>query len=252
MKSKRKAKDLENHEMIEIVPAKPSSKHTSKKNNSAKLSVSEQINKDELYLDNIDILECIGKGAFGQVYRGLWVGTTEVAMKTISNENISEFESEVNIWRKLNHPNVVRFLGIYKDSTDKLYMVMEYLSLGSLSDFLKKGFSKLQPNDLLVMILNTSAGMSYLEAKSVIHRDLGARNLLVTKSEEKYVVKIADLGLSRISNNENEYVSTANKFPVKWSPPEVIRYRQFSTKSDVWSFGVTCWEIFEAGTVPYQ
>jgi len=100
------------------------------------------------------------------------------------------------------------------------------------------------------MILNIAAGMTYLASRSVVHRDLGARNLLVSKADGKFVVKVADLGISRLIK-ENEYVSTQSQFPVKWSPPEVIRYFQFSSKSDVWSFGVAMWEIFEAGTVPY-
>jgi len=73
---------------------------------------------------------------------------------------------------------------------------------------------------------------------------------LVTETDGRYVVKIADLGLSR-EVQDNLYESSDDTFPVKWSPPEVIKYRQFSSASDVWSFGIALWEIFEFGTVPY-
>jgi len=141
-------------------------------------------------------------------------------------------------------------LGVFRD--DKCtYLVMEYLSKGSLRDFLKQHNTKtLQLFNMLKMALDVCSGMAYLGEHNIIHRDLGSRNLLVATTDEGYIVKIADLGLSR-EVNENIYVSTDTLFPVKWSPPEVIQHREFTVKSDVWSFGVVLWEIFEFGKVPY-
>jgi serine/threonine protein kinase len=93
----------------------------------------------------------------------------------------------------------------------------------------------------------TAAGMHYLEEKSIIHRDLAARNLLVRKEGKKYVIKVADFGMSRVTDDQAMYESTSNKFPVKWSAPEVLQYRKYSPKSDVWSYGIVLWEIFEHG-----
>jgi len=90
-----------------------------------------------------------------------------------------------------------------------------------------------------------------LRKKKIVHRDLGARNLLVSQEDGKYVVKIADLGLSR-EVQEDFYDAKNSTFPVKWSPPEVIERRHFTSKSDVWSFGIVLWEIFMYGKIPYS
>uniref|UniRef100_A0A3Q0RNA4 TXK tyrosine kinase n=1 Tax=Amphilophus citrinellus TaxID=61819 RepID=A0A3Q0RNA4_AMPCI len=102
---------------------------------------------------------------------------------------------------------------------------------------------------LLSMCQDVCEGMDYLEVHSFIHRDLAARNCLVN---EHKVVKVSDFGMTRYVL-DNQYTSNHGaKFPVKWSPPEVLHYSKYSSKSDVWSFGVVMWEIFSEGRTPFE
>jgi len=168
-------------------------------------------------------------------------------------EGDKEFEKEFLLLTKLNHPNIVRCLGLYSPpQSDEYYMVLEYLSKGSLLDFIRKPEVKdgLSVLDMLHMCISTASGMCYLEQEGIVHRDLAARNLLVTEVEGTYVVKISDLGLSREMSGD-VYNAKDSAFPVKWSPPEVIIHRQYSSKSDVWAFMVCIWEIFSYGIIPY-
>src|SRR5262245_27989666 len=98
--------------------------------------------------------------------------------------------------------------------------------------------------------------MKYLEQQNIIHRDLAARNVLAAPDnsddqEHPVVIKIADFGLSR--SLEKEYYKSQNRvIPYKWCSPEVIQHGKFSTKSDVWSFGICLWEVFSFGAIPYK
>jgi len=204
-----------------------------------------------IYMRNIKVERCLGSGRFGEVYLGVLNGTSLVALKRLKKGTSREFENELKLLMKLNHPNIVRFLGIYRESHD-VYLVMEYLAKGALSDFLsqERMENKLTTVDLLCMVSDLAAALMHLELKNIIHRDLGARNLLVSEADGRYIIKLADLGLSR-EVKDDLYEATDNTFPVKWSPPEVITRRQYTSKSDVWSFGVCVWEIFEFGKIPF-
>lgn len=90
--------------------------------------------------------------------------------------------------------------------------------------------------------------MAYLEKHNYIHRDLAARNCLVG---EQNVVKVADFGLARYVIDDQYTSNGGAKFPIKWSPPEVLNFTRFSSKSDVWAYGVMCWEVFTCGEMPY-
>jgi len=205
-------------------------------------------------LQNIVVLQRLGGGKFGDVYLGNWNDTTQVALKKVkTGTDDKEFLNEILLMKKLNHPNIVRFFGLFKsDKDESVYLVMEFMDKGSLSDFLKgpEIDGKLENSDLIGMALDVCAGMKYLESQNVLHRDLAVRNLLTVLYEGRYLVKIGDFGLSR-ETASNEYNATDSAFPVKWSSPEVLERRAFSTKSDVWSFGVVVWEIFEYGKHPY-
>eukprot|EP01117_Protostelium_nocturnum_P010334 TRINITY_DN3714_c0_g1_i1.p1 TRINITY_DN3714_c0_g1~~TRINITY_DN3714_c0_g1_i1.p1 ORF type:complete len:930 (+),score=203.69 TRINITY_DN3714_c0_g1_i1:208-2790(+) len=200
------------------------------------------------FLKNIVIGSQIGKGNFGDVYSATWNGATKVAAKRI-RETDDQFLEEAKLLMRLNHPNIVRQIGIWKSEENELYMILEYCKLGSLLSFLNTTEENFSQNDLLLMCQEVAAGMMYLEGEKIIHRDLGARNLLVKYQEGKYIVQVSDFGLSRLT--EDYYKSDSVALPYKWSAPEVVGNNQSSTKSDVWSFGICMWEIFTGGMVPY-
>ncbi|NWT83030.1 FLT3 kinase, partial [Lanius ludovicianus] len=110
-------------------------------------------------------------------------------------------------------------------------------------------FNVLTFEDLLCFSYQVAKGMEFLESKSCIHRDLAARNILVTHGK---VVKICDFGLARDVMNDSDYIIRGNaRLPVKWMAPESLFERTYTTKSDVWSYGILLWEIFSLGVNPY-
>ena len=127
----------------------------------------------------------------------------------------------------------MHYFGIYSSPDGAHYIVTEFLSKGSLLDYLHAERHSLTLVDLLNISKQIAAGMNYLEMNNIIHRDLAARNILVNEIGS---VKVADFGMSR--KLESSYYATENKaVPVKWTAPEAIRLGVFTFKSDVWSFG---------------
>uniref|UniRef100_A0A8C6IWY6 Tyrosine-protein kinase n=1 Tax=Melopsittacus undulatus TaxID=13146 RepID=A0A8C6IWY6_MELUD len=192
----------------------------------------------------------IGSGQFGVVYLGYLMERTKVAIKTIREGAMSEedFVEEAKVLMKLSHPKLVQLYGVCFDNTP-ICLVFEFMENGCLSDYLRSQRGSFSKETLLGMCQDVCEGMAYLEQNSVIHRDLAARNCLVGES---HVVKVSDFGMSRIVLDDQYTSSTGTKFPVKWSAPEVFSYSNYSTKSDVWSFGVLMWEVFSEGKIPYE
>ena len=122
---------------------------------------------------------------------------------------------------------------------------------GSLLTYLRRHRARIlqKTPTLLDMCSQVCNGMAYLEKRKFIHRDLAARNCLVGES---MVVKVADFGLARYVLDDEYTSSQGSKFPVKWAPPEVLNFTRFSSKSDVWAFGVLMWETFTGGQMPYD
>lgn len=149
--------------------------------------------------------------------------------------------------RKLSHPKLVQLYGVCSQQKP-IYIVTEFMERGCLLNFLRQQRGSFSLGSLLSISLDVCEGMEHLEANGFIHRDLAARNCLVNDS---LVVKVSDFGMTRYVLDD-QYTSSSAKFPVKWSPPEVLHFCRYSSKSDVWSYGVLMWEVFAEGRMPFE
>nr|BAA81717.3 protein tyrosine kinase [Ephydatia fluviatilis] len=212
--------------------------------------------------------EVFGEGSFSKVYRGtlhqMGTGTTEVAVKAMksieSDAEMKSFFTECSVMQTLKHPNVLGILGMCFDSPDSIpLMVLPFMVNGNLKDYLKKHRGphlqlETYPENLSLQMLkricvDITRGMSYLADRRFVHRDLAARNCLL---DSALAVKVGDFGLTRDIYLTNYYrAPTETKLPVKWMPPEMLQDGVSDEKTDVWSFGVTCWEVFSFGSTPY-
>ncbi|KZS10602.1 putative Epidermal growth factor receptor [Daphnia magna] len=199
----------------------------------------------------------LGYGAFGTVYKGVWVPEGEnvkipVAIKVLregtgSNTN-REILDEAYIMASVEHPNLLQLLAVCM--TSQMMLVTQLMPLGCLLDYVRNNRDKIGSKPLLNWCTQIARGMAYLEERRLVHRDLAARNVLV---QNPACVKITDFGLAKLLDiNEDEYKAAGGKMPIKWLALECIQHRIFTHKSDVWAFGVTVWELLTYGGRPYE
>ncbi|XP_045419413.1 tyrosine-protein kinase SYK isoform X2 [Lemur catta] len=219
----------------------------------------EEIRPKEVYLDrNLLTLEDkeLGSGNFGTVKKGYYQMkkvVKTVAVKILKNETNDpalkdELLAEANVMQQLDNPYIVRMIGICE--AESWMLVMEMAELGPLNKYLQQN-RHVKDKNIIELVHQVSMGMKYLEECNFVHRDLAARNVLLVT---QHYAKISDFGLSKaLRADENYYkAQTHGKWPVKWYAPECINYYKFSSKSDVWSFGVLMWEAFSYGQKPYR
>uniref|UniRef100_A0A1A9ZJP9 Tyrosine-protein kinase n=1 Tax=Glossina pallidipes TaxID=7398 RepID=A0A1A9ZJP9_GLOPL len=165
---------------------------------------------------DLQLRESIGKGEFGDVMLGI-LRNEKVAVKMLKDEGaVQKFLAEASVMTTLEHENLVKFIGLVFTSKH-LYLVTEYMSKGSLVDYLRsRGRQHITKKDQINFAYDTASGMEYLEAKKVVHRDLAARNVLIS---EECVAKVSDFGLAR----EECYNLDVGKLPIKWTAPEALK-----------------------------
>ncbi|XP_067848941.1 ephrin type-A receptor 6 [Heptranchias perlo] len=211
----------------------------------------------EIDPSRIRIERVIGAGEFGEVCSGRLKtpGKREipVAIKTLKGGYMDrqrrDFLREASIMGQFDHPNIVRLEGVVTKSRPVM-IVVEYMENGSLDSFLRKHDGHFTVIQLVGMLRGIASGMKYLSDMGYVHRDLAARNILVNSN---LVCKVSDFGLSRVLEDDPEaaYTTTGGKIPIRWTAPEAIAYRKFSSASDVWSYGIVMWEVMSYGERPY-
>eukprot|EP00118_Oscarella_pearsei_P012680 m.95383 g.95383 ORF g.95383 m.95383 type:complete len:351 (+) comp36849_c0_seq4:1196-2248(+) len=235
------------------------------------ISSNEEERVPEISLNSIKYLTDLGKGAFGEVFLGRLERKELVAVKLFKGAHSEEtnrenFLKERFIMAQLNHPNIVSLIGqCTRKTSPNIGLVFEFMCYGDLGKFLRKSVlgdvslllevddgtkkHQLVNGDLLIIIIQICKVCIYLEDQHFVHCDIAARNCLIG---ENMIAKMADFGMSRDVYSSDYYrISGRPLLPVRWMPPESIMYGKFTSKSDVWSFGVLMWEVCTLGKRPY-
>uniref|UniRef100_A0A8C9SII8 receptor protein-tyrosine kinase n=1 Tax=Scleropages formosus TaxID=113540 RepID=A0A8C9SII8_SCLFO len=213
----------------------------------------------EIDISCVKIEQVIGAGEFGEVCSGnlKLPGKREmlVAIKTLKSgyteKQRRDFLSEASIMGQFDHPNVIHLEGVVTKSSPVM-IITEFMENGSLDSFLRQNDGQFTVIQLVGMLRGIASGMKYLSDMNYVHRDLAARNILVNSN---LVCKVSDFGLSRFLEDDTSdptYTSAlGGKIPIRWTAPEAIQYRKFTSASDVWSYGIVMWEVMSYGERPY-
>ncbi|XP_016425134.1 inactive tyrosine-protein kinase 7-like [Sinocyclocheilus rhinocerous] len=213
--------------------------------------------------NNLHTITTLGKGEFGEVLLAKAKAAedeeeTVVLVKSLQarDEQMQlDFRRECDMFAKLSHANVARLLGICRE-VEPHYMILEYTDMGDLKQYLRVSKSKdekvkvqpLSTKQKVSVCLQVARGMEQLSNQRFVHKDLAARNCLISSKRQ---IKVSALGLSKDVYNSEYYHYRQSWIPLRWLPSEAVFEDDFSTKTDVWSFGVLMWEVFSFGELPY-
>uniref|UniRef100_A0A3B4ZRT6 receptor protein-tyrosine kinase n=1 Tax=Stegastes partitus TaxID=144197 RepID=A0A3B4ZRT6_9TELE len=211
----------------------------------------------EIDIACVKIEQVIGAGEFGEVCSGnlRQPGKREilVAIKTLkagyTERQRRDFLSEASIMGQFDHPNIIHLEGVVTKSSPVM-IITEFMENGSLDSFLRQNDGQFTVIQLVGMLRGIAAGMKYLCDMNYVHRDLAARNILVNSN---LVCKVSDFGLSRFLEDDTSdpTYTSGGKIPIRWTAPEAIQYRKFTSSSDCWSYGIVMWEVMSYGERPY-
>uniref|UniRef100_A0AAF5CYA9 Protein kinase domain-containing protein n=1 Tax=Strongyloides stercoralis TaxID=6248 RepID=A0AAF5CYA9_STRER len=241
-------------------------------------------------IENIEIGKKIGQGAYGEVFHAYltilpkffndptynskvqYKTKKEIAVKSLKNLNFTaDWDKEAGLLSQLDHNNIVKFFGISYNLKDEILIIMEYMNLSDLKNYLIKrsppltiDYSQFPPpleiDELIKISKQICEGVAYLISKQIIHRDIAARNCLVSGDSDlmlcnhflrpKTTIKISDFGMSKKLYPDVEYYKMNNNegklLPYRWLAPECLKQGKFSHYSDIWSF------VFSYGEVPFK
>jgi len=191
--------------------------------------------------------EKIGEGAYSNVYKGYHQDISKIfAIKeiniSINHKNIERFRTEIMLMKKLDHRNIIKLYDTIED-TDYIYLILEYCENGDLKNFLnKRAVKEKNVHKFMVQIVD---GLKYLNKHNIYHRDLKPQNILV---DDAHNLKISDFGLAKLCE-DNSLLDTICGSPM-YMAPEIMKYKKYDTKADLWSLGVIFYQML-TGKTPY-
>lgn len=203
-------------------------------------------------------LKLLGNGAFGTVHKGFWIPEGDsvklpVAIRTIHDrtgrQTFYKMTNHMIVMGSLNHINVMRTLGFCLG--DSLHLVTPLSNQGSMLQHVRNNKNKLSPQRLLNWCVQIAKGMNYLEENRIVHRNLAARNVLLNNN---FTAQISDYGIADLlyPDDKKNFYNESKTPIIKWMALESILFRRYTHQSDVWSYGVTVWEMMSHGTEPYS
>ncbi|KAM4043064.1 tyrosine-protein kinase Src42A-like [Anomaloglossus baeobatrachus] len=209
---------------------------------------------DQLEIDpsSIQKVRPLGSGKFGTVWLSLWNGTTEVAVKElqVTAESLQKtLYGEAETMWKLSHEKLLKLYAVCLQ-TKPVFIVTEYMPQGNLKKYLQahQKMKDLRFPQLVDFAVQITQGMDYMERKGCVHRDLRAENILLSAMMS---CKIGDFGLARFMDSTSMAITADAQIPIKWTAPEVFHLQKYTSKSDIWSFGVLLVEIITYGRMPF-
>eukprot|EP01114_Cavostelium_apophysatum_P024652 TRINITY_DN971_c0_g1_i1.p1 TRINITY_DN971_c0_g1~~TRINITY_DN971_c0_g1_i1.p1 ORF type:complete len:622 (-),score=124.93 TRINITY_DN971_c0_g1_i1:30-1895(-) len=234
------------------IPMEVTSKAPSNQLNNSSSSYNTGENKWAIRWGDLTLQQELGRGTFGIVFKATWrngdVAVKKLLQETMNPNELQSFSLEVSVLSNLRpHVNIVQFLGASVELGKPFCLVTEFMPKGNLFSFLRANQKTISNQLRRKWVNGIAAGMRHLQEEGVIHRDLAARNILLTTDLSP---KICDFGMSRI-NEDDQNTTESGVGPLKWMSPESLMNREYSVRSDVWSFGVTLFEIYTAQK-PYE